>query len=215
MRRVIESKKGFRLLNVSDFHLGSSATSLIPHKTLDFPRTTTIAPPPTARLKQPPPPPPPPIGSNRIPQVISPPPIPPPPPPPPTTRRSIPSVLSLGARFDKKCSTKSSLVVGTADGGLGILIPIDEGVHRRLALLQQIMSTTVPTTCALNPRQFRLIKCARQRLEKKRGILDGNLLWQFANLEGSLQDELAFAMGTTSDIILDNLQDIDISNLFF
>ena len=97
-----------------------------------------------------------------------------------------------------------------------MLAPVDEGVHRTLALLQQIMSTTVPTSCGLNPRQFRQLKCSRQRLEKtNKGILDGNLLWQFANLEGSLQEELAFAMGTTADIILDNLLEIDMLNSFF
>jgi cleavage and polyadenylation specificity factor subunit 1 len=125
------------------------------------------------------------------------------------------SSLTLGARFDKKCSDKSCLIVGTADGGLGLLAPIDEGVHRTLALLQQIMSTTVPSSCGLNPRQFRQLKVSRQRLEKTRGILDGNVLWQFANLEDSLQDELAFAMGTTADTILDNLLEIDMLNSFF
>ena len=105
--------------------------------------------------------------------------------------------------------------MGTADGGLGMLAPVDEGVHKTLALLQQIMSATVPTACGLNPRQFRQMKCSRQRLEKTRGILDGNLLWEFANLEGTLQEELAFAMGTTADNILDNLLEIDMLNSFF
>ena len=125
------------------------------------------------------------------------------------------SALDLGARFDKKCSNKSCLIVGTADGGLGILSPVDERVHKTLALLQQIMSTTVPTSCGLNPRQFRQLKCSRKRLEKSRGMLDGNLLWQFANLEGSLQDELAFAMGTTADTILDYMLEIDMLSSFF
>lgn len=77
------------------------------------------------------------------------------------------------------------------------------------------MSTTVPSSCGLNPRQFRQLKCSRQRLEKTRGILDGNILWQYANLEASLQDELAFAMGTTADSILDNLLEIDTLISFF
>lgn len=142
----------------------------------------------------------------------------------PTTPRSVlsstitPSTTSsilLGSRLEKNQSSKSCLILGTADGGIGVLIPIDERIYRRLALLQQIMYTTQPMSCSLNPIEYRTIKTSKQRIEKKRGILDGNLLWTFINLEESLQDELASAMGTTSDSIIENLEELDTLTLFF
>lgn len=142
----------------------------------------------------------------------------------PTTPRSVlsstitPSTTSsilLGSRLEKNQSSKSCLILGTADGGIGVLIPIDEKIYRRLALLQQIMYTTQPMSCSLNPIEYRGIKTSRQRIERKRGILDGNLLWTFINLDESLQDELASAMGTTSDSIIENLEELDTLTLFF
>ena len=70
-------------------------------------------------------------------------------------------------------------------------------------------------SCGLNPREFRILKTKRFQLEKKKGVLDGNLLWLFITLERSLQDELTAAMGTTVDIVLDNLLEIDLLNTFF
>jgi hypothetical protein len=51
-------------------------------------------------------------------------------------------------------------------------------------------------------------------LEKKRGILDGNLLYKFITLDPCTQIELTAAMGTTVDIVMDNLLEIDINNTF-
>ena len=125
------------------------------------------------------------------------------------------SSIVLGSRLEKNQSLKSCLIIGTADGGVGILIPIDERIYRRLALLQQIMYTTQPMICSLNPIEYRAIKTSKQRMERKRGLLDGNLLWTFINLEESLQEELANTMGTTSDSIIENLEELDTLSLFF
>jgi hypothetical protein len=121
----------------------------------------------------------------------------------------------VGARLEKYGSVKSSLIVGTLDGGMGILIPVDEKTYCRLSILQQIMSTTVKSVCGLNPSDFRVISNSMHRLERKKGVLDGPLLWNFANLEGKLQDELASAMGTTVDIIFDNLLELDRMTNFY
>ena len=96
-----------------------------------------------------------------------------------------------------------------------MLIPVDERMYRRLALLQQIMSMGVPTPCALNPREYRLIKTTRFVTQKKKGVLDGSLLWKYVGLESSLQDELAAAMGVTADTILENLLELDLLGTFF
>lgn len=223
--RVIESKKGFKLLNIADFHIGSLVTSLIPKKILDLPSgmpyrsrsksagksttTSTLTTSITTSTSI--------TGastSSTTTSIVS----------IPTTPRSIisstlaPSTTSsivLGSRLEKNQSSKSCLILGTADGGVGILLPIDERIYRRLALLQQIMYTTQPLVCSLNPIEYRSIKTSKQRIERKRGILDGNLLWTFINLEESLQDELAAAMGTTSDSIIENLEELDTLSLFF
>jgi hypothetical protein len=61
----------------------------------------------------------------------------------------------FGQRLDKLAGTKSCVLIGTMDGGLGMMLPVEERTYRRLALLQQIMSMGVPTPCALNPRYVR------------------------------------------------------------
>lgn len=126
-----------------------------------------------------------------------------------------PSTIVLGSRLEKNICSKSCLIYGTADGNVGVLLPIDERIHRRLAVLQQIMYTTQPMSCCLNPNEYRTIKISKHRNEKKRGIIDGNLLWTFINLEESLQDELASAIGTTADVIIENLEELDMVSLFF
>lgn len=96
-----------------------------------------------------------------------------------------------------------------------MMIPVEERMYRRLALLQQIMRMGVPTPCALNPREYRLIKTTRFVAEKKKGVLDGTLLWKYVSLESGLQDELAAAMGVTADTILENLLELDLLGTFF
>ena len=121
----------------------------------------------------------------------------------------------FGQKLDKFSGTKSCVLVGTIDGGLGMLMPVEERMYRRLALLQQIMSMGVPTPCGLNPREYRVIRTTRFVTEKKKGILDGTLLWKYVSLESSLQDELAAAMGVTTDTILESLLELDLLGSFF
>lgn len=123
--------------------------------------------------------------------------------------------LDFGSRFNKSLTTKICSVAGTVDGAVGIFVPLDEKVYRRLALLQQLLSTSVETCCYLNPQEFRVFRSTRVRTERKKGMLDGVLLWHFLNLDAALQDDLAAAMGITTDLILENLQDIDMTTGFF
>lgn len=131
----------------------------------------------------------------------------------PATRTG--QLVYSGARLDKVSGSKTCLVLGTVDGGIGIMIPLDERTHCRLSLLQQIMSTTIKSTCGLNPREHRSIKTFHHKLEQKKNVLDGTMIWKFANLEASLQEELATAMGTSADIVLDNLSELDSMMNFF
>jgi cleavage and polyadenylation specificity factor subunit 1 len=96
------------------------------------------------------------------------------------------------------------------DGSLGFLVPLDERMYRRLLLLQQVMAMIVPMALFLNHKDFRLFKSRRFRMFKKRGVLDGCLLWQYLSLHPQLQEELASIVGVTSYTIKENLHEIDL-----
>ncbi len=152
--------------------------------------------------------------------MLVPPPVHPGPRPPP--RRSgrggmapLPPPAPFGSRTDRAGGGRVCQVVGTADGGLGVLLPLDERVYRSLSLLQQIMAIGVRTTCSLNPRDFRSIKTRAFRAEKKRGVLDGTLLWRYPSLPLTLQNDLAAVIGTTPDSILESLTKLDTFLSFF
>ena len=129
-------------------------------------------------------------------------------------RQAALQIAPFAARMNKR-GKKDNVVVGTLEGAVGVLSALEEKTYRRLALLQQIMITSVRSTCALNPREFRLMKTAHFRGEKKRGVLDGSLLYHYVCLDGTMQDEIAAAMGVTADLLLDNLREIDQSAAVF
>jgi len=52
-------------------------------------------------------------------------------------------------------------------------------------------------------------------IERKNGILDVNLLLLYPTLEFVVQVEMAQLMGTTVDILLDNLSELDSYTSFF
>ena len=95
------------------------------------------------------------------------------------------------------------------DGTIGVLQPLEERMYKRLALMQQIMTMTVPSQLSLNPREYRLYKSAKVHLVRKKGVLDGCLLSRFNALPPSLQDQLAATVGATSYLINENLHELD------
>jgi cleavage and polyadenylation specificity factor subunit 1 len=148
------------------------------------------------------------------------------------------AAFPYGARLETVNSDRSCLISGSRDGSIGILLPIDERVYHRLALLQQILSSTYFSPFGLNPkyyffknfknkyiciasifficfRDFREYKRSNFRVIRKRGILDGKLLWKFITLDINTQLEITQAMGTTIDRIMDNLQEIELASGFF
>ena len=193
---MLESRQGFQLLCLADIHVGSVARLLLAHKVLGCEPSSLGSRLKSSQFR---------LNSSQL--HLSRPTIPPTPPKDNKTRSFL--------RLDKSSGGRTCLLVGNADGALGALVPVDERVFRRLSLLQQIMSTTLKSTCALNPREFRLSKAARLRVERKKGVLDGRLLWSFVNIESSLQEELTAAMGTTVEVVLENLLEIDLCLSFF
>ncbi|XP_061753334.1 cleavage and polyadenylation specificity factor subunit 1 isoform X2 [Nerophis ophidion] len=115
-------------------------------------------------------------------------------------------------------STKKSLTwdnkhitwFATLDGGMGFLLPMQEKTYRRLLMLQNALNTMLPHHAGLNPKAFRMMHNDRRGLQNAvRNILDGELLNKYLYLSMMERSELAKKIGTTQDIILDDLLDID------
>ncbi|KAL2080282.1 hypothetical protein ACEWY4_024075 [Coilia grayii] len=98
----------------------------------------------------------------------------------------------------------------TLDGGIGLLLPMQEKTYRRLLMLQNALTTMLPHHAGLNPKAFRMLHSDRRTLQNPvRNILDGELLNKYLYLSTMERSELAKKIGTTSDIILEDLLEID------
>ncbi|XP_073185980.1 cleavage and polyadenylation specificity factor subunit 1 isoform X2 [Lepidochelys kempii] len=98
----------------------------------------------------------------------------------------------------------------TLDGGIGLLLPMLEKTYRRLLMLQNALTTMLPHHAGLNPRAFRMLHVDRRTLQNAvRNILDGELLTRYLYLSAMERNELAKKIGTTPDIILEDLLEID------
>ncbi|KAI1901642.1 hypothetical protein AGOR_G00036500 [Albula goreensis] len=98
----------------------------------------------------------------------------------------------------------------TLDGGIGFLLPMQEKTYRRLLMLQNALTTMLPHHAGLNPKAFRMLHTDRRTLQNAvRNILDGELLNKYLYLSTMERSELAKKIGTTADIILDDLLEID------
>lgn len=51
--------------------------------------------------------------------------------------------------------THTALPAATLDGGIGLLLPMQEKTYRRLLMLQNALTTMLPHHAGLNPRAFR------------------------------------------------------------
>uniref|UniRef100_A0AAY4D4H2 Cleavage and polyadenylation specificity factor subunit 1 n=1 Tax=Denticeps clupeoides TaxID=299321 RepID=A0AAY4D4H2_9TELE len=98
----------------------------------------------------------------------------------------------------------------TLDGGIGLLLPMQEKTYRRLLMLQNALTTMLPHYAGLNPKAFRMLHTDRRTLQNPvRNILDGELLNKYLYLSTMERSELAKKIGTTADIILEDLLEID------
>uniref|UniRef100_A0A8D0LA46 Cleavage and polyadenylation specific factor 1 n=1 Tax=Sphenodon punctatus TaxID=8508 RepID=A0A8D0LA46_SPHPU len=95
----------------------------------------------------------------------------------------------------------------TLEGGIGLLLPMQEKTYRRLLMLQNALTTMLPHHAGLNPRAFHMDRRILQNAV--RNILDGELLNRYLYLSTMERSELAKKIGTTPDIILDDLLEID------
>jgi len=191
--KKLESIGGSRLLLMADFFIGAEISFMCSHDLLYADQ----------------------LGARKPLKALS-----QPPPPPPRTRKGSNFPLQAFGTRMFKCHPdhrRSSLLFGSLEGSIGNLVPVDEKIFKRLALLQQIMSVLLPSLFALNPKEYRAAKCWWTKLPKdgvhtssgKRLILDGCLINRYMFLNTALQDELASLMGTTAYIIRENLHEID------
>jgi cleavage and polyadenylation specificity factor subunit 1 len=102
---------------------------------------------------------------------------------------------------------------GTTDSGYGSIAPINENIYWRLAALQSVMSNALESDCALSHRGWRLYRRTTRRgscksNDRKKGVIDGDLVLKYSNMAISQQEELASSIGSTVDLILDNLLEI-------
>lgn len=177
--------EGFRLVPTADMYMGADIVSMTPHPLL-LPSANYVAP---VRSR----------GSRAA--------------------AAVSNITGYGCRMDKTKATRSCIVTGSSRGSLGLLLPVEERTYRRLALLQSLLSMSYPTTCCLSARDYRHMRLLMEHkspmIERKNGILDVNLLLLYPTLEYAVQVEMAQLMGTTVDIILDNLNDVDTFTSFF
>ncbi len=97
-----------------------------------------------------------------------------------------------------------------------LVSPVGEKMFKRLYALYSRMVTELQHYAGLNPRGFRqarvfpkpVISSIGTGLPGPRSILDGDLLWRFIQLPVSKQYQLASAIGSNRDLILDDLLEI-------
>lgn len=117
--------------------------------------------------------------------------------------------------------------IATLDGGVGLLLPMQEKTYRRLLMLQNALTTMLSHHAGLNPKAFRcvctdrtsrtvlsgmfpdfvspvfrMLHCDRRSLQNPvKNILDGELLNKYLYLSMMERSELAKKIGTTQDIV--------------
>jgi cleavage and polyadenylation specificity factor subunit 1 len=107
---------------------------------------------------------------------------------------------------------------GTTDGGYGAVIPLSEPIYWRLTALQSVMVNALESDCALSHRAWRLYRRTPRRggcrnNDRKKGVIDGDLVLQYADLAIADQEDLASAIGSTVGLILDNILELRCSSM--
>ena len=107
---------------------------------------------------------------------------------------------------------------GTTDGTLGAVVPLSEPVFWRLAALQSVLANALEPNCGLSPRAWRLYRRSACRgggrsNDRKKSVIDGDLVSLYGELPTRTQEDLASAVGSTVDAILDNLLELQCGSL--
>jgi cleavage and polyadenylation specificity factor subunit 1 len=79
--------------------------------------------------------------------------------------------------------------------------------------LQSVMANALEGDCALSQRAWRLYRRSTRRggcrtNDRKKGVIDGNLVIRYTDLPLAEQEDLASAIGSSMELILDNLLEL-------
>ena len=111
-----------------------------------------------------------------------------------------------------------AVTFGTTDGGYCSIVPLSEAVYWRMTALQSVLVNALESDCALSQRAWRLYRRSSRRggcrnNDRKKGVIDGDLVLQYTDLSKADQEDLASAIGSTVDLILDNLLELRCSTM--
>ncbi|KAF9586527.1 Cleavage and polyadenylation specificity factor subunit 1 [Lunasporangiospora selenospora] len=124
------------------------------------------------------------------------------------TTLSLPKIVLSGS--DEGISHLT--VAATLDGGLSMITPIPEKTSKRLALLTTQLVNGVQHVAGLNPRAYRYLQSKdRLNYNPSKGVLDGDLLFEFVSLPANRQKEMTKQTGTSVDRVMDDLAAISIA----
>ncbi|KAJ3329950.1 Cleavage and polyadenylation specificity factor subunit 1 [Blyttiomyces sp. JEL0837] len=123
--------------------------------------------------------------------------------------------LHVGSHIQKMLRLRK-LPAGTLDGGLCVTIPVSEKLYKRLYAVYSKMVNSLQHLAGLNPRGYRQLHMRVKPLTAMvtsgppgpKSVLDGTLLFGFLSLPVPQQRELAKAVGSTIDRIIDDLIEI-------
>jgi CPSF A subunit region len=106
----------------------------------------------------------------------------------------------------------------TSDGNIGSIVPLSEPVYWRLMALQSVLANALDSDCALSQRAWRLYRRSMRRggcrnNDRKKGVIDGDLVLKYADLAIAEQEDLASAIGSTVELILDNLLEVQCGSM--
>lgn len=107
---------------------------------------------------------------------------------------------------------------GTTDGGLSAVVPLSDQSYWRLTALQSVMGNALESNCALSTRSWRLYRRAPRRggcrfNDRKKGVIDGELVCKYVDLPLTEQEDLASAIGSTVELIVDNVLELVCSSM--
>ncbi|GLB39375.1 putative CPSF A subunit region [Lyophyllum shimeji] len=112
------------------------------------------------------------------------------------------STLIARRTNDDPTIPQAKLLIGSTDGSLSVLTPVDEHAFKRLQLLQGQLTRNIQHIAGLNPKAFRIVRNDFVSKPLSKGILDGNLLSHFESLPIPRQDEVTRQIGTERTVVL-------------
>ncbi|KAJ3256708.1 Cleavage and polyadenylation specificity factor subunit 1 [Boothiomyces macroporosus] len=121
-------------------------------------------------------------------------------------------------------STNMATVATTLAGSIVLITPIPEKMFKRLYGLYSRMVTHLEHYAGLNPRGYRQLKLPIRSIYSNpiltgppgpRGILDGDMLYRFLNLSVTNQREMAKAVGSRDDRVIDDLLELMVAVDYF